>query len=135
MTVCEKLYGGVLSGSTSALQKILNAANINNASMPRTCSTFSSRKSVSMEASRRRYGMRSAANGKAGSRLHSGSAITSISTAAQKYTLRQPARSSARPNRPFLYGSVEVKSRSQYNALSSSHTWPNSTAMKLFVKS
>ena len=49
IAVCEKLNGGALSGSTSALQKMLNDANISSASTPRICSTFSCRSSVSIE--------------------------------------------------------------------------------------
>ncbi|MNV78438.1 hypothetical protein D3C71_1719260 [compost metagenome] len=51
MAVCET--PAARSGSTSALQKILNAANISSASSPRTCSRRSWRSSVNIDATRR----------------------------------------------------------------------------------
>ncbi|MNT92360.1 hypothetical protein D3C72_2336260 [compost metagenome] len=49
--VCDKACGGALSGSTSAVQKALNAANINSAIMPRTRRTRSVASKVNTERS------------------------------------------------------------------------------------
>ena len=49
--VCDIACGGALSGSTSALQKMLKAANISSAIAPRTRSTRSSRNSDTIDCS------------------------------------------------------------------------------------
>ncbi|KAF1030064.1 MAG: hypothetical protein GAK40_00170 [Burkholderia plantarii] len=51
IAVCDRLNGGALSGSTSALQNALSAANNSSASTPRMRKAGSSRSNATIEAS------------------------------------------------------------------------------------